>query len=295
MAAITRGLRGQRADRDGRAARRRRARLHRRRQARSSAPGCCARRCSTSGCAAACSPCTRRTRRSRGGGVMHEGAVSALLGIAGIPSDQRVDDGRARRARSPATRAARVHIQHLSVRRVGRGGRARPRPHGVRVTGEASPHHLLPHRRGRPHARHAHEDEPAAAHRGRPPGADRRACATATIDCVATDHAPHARDEKEVPFEQAPMGTTGLETAFAALYTELVLPGVLPLGLRRRADDRRRRAARPADAADRASASRRTSCSSTSTPSWEVGEDGYESRSENCCFAGRDAARPGRC
>ena len=40
-----------------------------------------------------------------------------------------------------------------------------------------------------------------------------------TIDCVATDHAPHARDEKEVPFEQAPMGTTGLETAFAALYT----------------------------------------------------------------------------
>ncbi len=49
------------------------------------------------------------------------------------------------------------------------------------------------------------------------------------IDCVATDHAPHARDEKEVPFEQAPMGTTGLETSFAALYTELVLPGVLSL------------------------------------------------------------------
>ncbi len=44
-----------------------------------------------------------------------------------------------------------------------------------------------------------------------------------TIDCVATDHAPHAREEKEVPFEQAPMGTTGLETAFAALYTGLVL------------------------------------------------------------------------
>src|ERR1700738_1610422 len=52
-----------------------------------------------------------------------------------------------------------------------------------------------------------------------------------TIDCVATDHAPHARDEKEVPFEQAPMGTTGLETAFAALYTELVLPGVIALEL----------------------------------------------------------------
>ena len=43
-----------------------------------------------------------------------------------------------------------------------------------------------------------------------------------TIDCIATDHAPHAREEKEVPFEEAPMGTTGLETAFAAVYTELV-------------------------------------------------------------------------
>ena len=49
------------------------------------------------------------------------------------------------------------------------------------------------------------------------------------IDCVATDHAPHAQHEKEVPFEQAPMGTTGLETAFAALFTELVLPGELEL------------------------------------------------------------------
>ena len=60
-------------------------------------------------------------------------------------------------------------------------------------------------------------------------GAASTGCADGTIDCIATDHAPHAREEKEVPFEEAPMGTTGLETAFAALYTELVLPGVLPL------------------------------------------------------------------
>ena len=45
-----------------------------------------------------------------------------------------------------------------------------------------------------------------------------------TIDCIATDHAPHAREEKEVPFEEAPMGTTGLETAFAAVYTANILP-----------------------------------------------------------------------
>ena len=50
-----------------------------------------------------------------------------------------------------------------------------------------------------------------------------------TISCIATDHAPHARHEKEVPFEEAPFGVTGLETAFAALYTHLVVPGELAL------------------------------------------------------------------
>jgi dihydroorotase len=62
---------------------------------------------------------------------------------------------------------------------------------------------------------------------------DRRALVAAlrdgTIQAVATDHAPHARHEKEVPFEAAPFGVTGLETAFAALYTNLVEPGLLPL------------------------------------------------------------------
>ena len=51
------------------------------------------------------------------------------------------------------------------------------------------------------------------------------------IDCIATDHAPHAREEKEQPFELAPMGVTGLETAFAALHTGLVLPGLIGLDL----------------------------------------------------------------
>src|SRR6266516_6554072 len=50
-----------------------------------------------------------------------------------------------------------------------------------------------------------------------------------TICAVATDHAPHARHEKDVPFEEAPFGVTGLETAFAALNTHLVRPGLLPL------------------------------------------------------------------
>jgi dihydroorotase len=51
-----------------------------------------------------------------------------------------------------------------------------------------------------------------------------------TITAIATDHAPHARHEKEVPFEAAPFGVTGLETAFPALYTHLVEPGLVPLG-----------------------------------------------------------------
>jgi len=49
------------------------------------------------------------------------------------------------------------------------------------------------------------------------------------ITCIATDHAPHARHEKDVPFEEAPFGVTGLETAFAALHTHLVMPGVISL------------------------------------------------------------------
>ena len=51
-----------------------------------------------------------------------------------------------------------------------------------------------------------------------------------TIEAIATDHAPHAAHEKDVPFEAAPFGVTGLETAFAVLHTHLVQPGLLPLG-----------------------------------------------------------------
>ncbi len=55
------------------------------------------------------------------------------------------------------------------------------------------------------------------------------ALADGTLDCVATDHAPHRREEKEVPFEEAANGVIGLETAFSALYTHLVAPGLVPL------------------------------------------------------------------
>ena len=89
-----------------------------------------------------------------------------------------------------------------------------------------------------------------------------------TIEAIATDHAPHARDEKEVPFEEAPFGVTGLETAFSALYTQLVEPGVVPLAtLLERMSAGPGPHLRPRAADDRRSAPRRTSSSSTSTPS----------------------------
>ena len=190
------------------------------------------------------------------GGAMHEGAVSAALGLGGIPT---VAESTmvARDAALAGYEDARVHFQHLSCAASVRGGRRRQ---GARLEGQ---------RRG--HARticcSPSEDVRGMDTRMKmhPPlatEADRQALVEGlrdgTIDCVATDHAPHAREEKEVPFEQAPMGTTGLETAFAALYTGLVLTGVLELGAARRADDRRRRAVRAADARDRRRASRRT-------------------------------------
>ena len=108
------------------------------------------------------------------------------------------------------------------LRGVRRGGRP-AKATGWHVSAEVSPHHLLLtdedvrglDTRMKMHPPLATEADRQALIEGLRDG---------TIDCVATDHAPHARDEKEVPFEQAPMGTTGLETAFAALHTELVLP-----------------------------------------------------------------------
>ncbi|MEA2152133.1 MAG: dihydroorotase [Solirubrobacteraceae bacterium] len=217
------------------------------------------------------------------GGAMHEGAVSAALGIGGIPT---ISESTmvARDAALAGYEDARVHFQHLScaasVQAV-----AHAKAQGWRVSAEVSPHHLLLTEQDvRTMDTRMKMNPPLATE------ADRQALIeglrAGTIDCVATDHAPHAREEKEVPFEQAPMGTTGLETAFAALYTGLVMPGILDLALlvaRMTAGAELFELPTPQIAPGEPANLTLVDLDAE----WVAGERGWESRSENCCFAGR--------
>jgi dihydroorotase len=194
-------------------------------------------------------------------GVMHEGKWSARLGLRGIPAacesgplardleivryvfaegkriaasqmsvggGARVGGAASRRGiEAGASSTPLVHFQHLSAadstRLVRRG-----KDEGLPITAEATPVHLLltderlngfdQNLKVSPPIRSAEDREALVA-----------ALADGTIDCVGTDHAPHAPQEKEVPIEEALCGSTGLETAFAALHSGLVLKGTVPL------------------------------------------------------------------
>jgi len=216
-------------------------------------------------------------------GVMHEGAVSARLGIAGIPSLSE-STMVARDAALAAYENARVHFQHLScVESVDALSHAKAA--GANVSAEVCPHHLtLTDDLVRTLDSRFKMNPPLRTE------GDRRALVQALrdglIDCVATDHAPHAVHEKEVPFEQAPMGTTGLETAFASLYTELVLTGELELETvieRMTAGGALYGLAVPRIETGREA----NLCLVDLEARYEVGADGYASRSANCCFHGR--------
>jgi dihydroorotase len=218
-----------------------------------------------------------------GRGAMHEGEVSALLGVAGIPS---VSESTmvARDCALAGFESGRIHIQHLSCVESVLAVEA-AKAAGVKVTCEVTPHHLCLTEDAVRDLDTRMKMNPPLRTEG-----DRQALIeglrSGVIDCVATDHAPHARDEKEVPFEQAPMGTTGLETAFAAVYTELVVPGVLDLGL---VVERMTGGGEPFGIpAPRVAVGEEANLVLVDLDAeWEVGEDGYESRSENCCFAGQ--------
>jgi dihydroorotase len=218
-----------------------------------------------------------------GDGVMHEGAVSAALGLAGIPS---VSESVmvARDAALAAYEGGRVHFQHLSVRESVEAVAA-AKAQGVAVSAEVTPHHLLlTDEQVRGLDSSTKVNPPLAAEEDRTALVD--GLRSGVIDCVATDHAPHAREEKEVPFEQAPMGTTGLETAFAALYTELVLTGVIGLGLL--VERMTAGAALFELPVHRVAVGQPANLTLVDLDAqWTAGEHGWESRAANSAFAGR--------
>jgi dihydroorotase len=160
------------------------------------------------------------------GGQMHEGTVAAELGFTGYPSvaeSVMVERDLALAAYEEQP----LHLLHLSA---WESVQALRRAHGagIAATAEVTPHHLCrtdeavrsldPNLKMNPPLRA--ESDRTALIEGLKDG---------VISAIATDHAPHARHEKEVPFEAAPFGVTGLETAFSALYTHLVEPGLIPL------------------------------------------------------------------
>jgi dihydroorotase len=217
-------------------------------------------------------------------GQMHEGPVSAELGFAGHPAIAESvmverDLALAAYERQP------LHVLHVSARESVDALRAW-QARGVEATAEVTPHHLCltddavrtldPNLKMNPPLRGA-EDRAALI----------EALRDGTIAAVATDHAPHARHEKEVPFEAAPFGVTGLETAFSALYTHLVEPGLLPLGTlleRMSAGPARIYGVEPPRIAVGA---RANLVLLDIAASWRVTEEGFRSRSVNSWLLGR--------
>jgi dihydroorotase len=217
-------------------------------------------------------------------GQMHEGAVSAELGFAGYPS--LAESVMVERDLALAAYEERpLHLLHLSARESVDALR-RARAAGVDATAEVTPHHLCrtddavrsldPNLKMNPPLR-ADGDRSALV----------EALRDGTIEAIATDHAPHARHEKEVPFEAAPFGVTGLETGFAVLYTELVEPGLLPLETLLE-----RLSAGPArvyglDEPRIAVGAPANLVLLDLERSWRVGDDGFRSRSVNSWLLGR--------
>lgn len=220
------------------------------------------------------------------GWQMHEGYYSALLGLAGYPSAAE-EIMVARDLALAGLTGGRLHLTHLScTRSVELLADARAR--GLRVSADVTPHHL------------ALTDELLVGYdtslRINPPlrtAEDREALraglASGAIDAVATDHAPHAPEEKEQEFDQTPPGTIGLETALAVVLTELVEPGVISLADAVRAMSTTPAAILGANEHGGPAAPGRPANLVVFDPAaeWVVGERPYRSMARNSAFAGR--------
>jgi dihydroorotase len=225
--------------------------------------------------------CEERTLSK--GGHVHEGRVAAEFGFAGYPSV--AESLMVERDLSLAAYEEQpIHLLHLSAAESVAALR-RARGAGVRASGEVTPHHLcLTDDAVRSLDSNVKMNPPLRAEKDRTALLD--ALRDGTIEAIATDHAPHARYEKEVPFEAAPFGVTGLETAFAVLYTRLVATGALPL-----ATLLERMSAGPArifglDAPRIAAGAPANLVLLDLDREWRVEEGGFRSRSQNSWLLG---------
>ncbi|NUT54589.1 MAG: dihydroorotase [Thermoleophilia bacterium] len=217
-------------------------------------------------------------------GQVHEGAVCAELGFAPYPS--LAESAMVERDLSLAGAEERpLHLMHLSAREsVAALRRAHER--GIAATAEVTPHHLvLTDEAVRSLDANLKMNPPLRAEDDRQ--ALLEALRDGTISCVATDHAPHSREEKEEPFEDAPFGVTGLETAFAALHTHLVRPGLLPLEtlLERMSGGPARALGLPEPTIE--VGARANLVLLDLDAEWTATEDGFRSRSSNSWLLGR--------
>ncbi len=162
----------------------------------------------------------------RGDGQMNEGFTATRLGLRGIPDAAESVMVR-RDVELAALTGGRLHLAHLSCAAALEGLRDAKR-RGLAVTGETCPHYwTLTDEAVAEYDTNAKMNPPLRSAADR--GAILAAIVDGTLDCLATDHAPHTPDEKRAPFDQAPFGIVGLETALALTITHLVKPGHLTL------------------------------------------------------------------
>ena len=159
-------------------------------------------------------------------GHVNEGVISSRLGLAGKPNASE-DIHVVRDLMLAELTGGHIHLQHcstwLGVEMI-RQAKAR----GVRVTAEASPHHLvLTEKAVEGYRTEAKMNPPLRTQQD--VDAVREGLADGTLDTIATDHAPHHYDEKEAPFSDAPNGIVGLETALGIVLTHVVKEGVIDL------------------------------------------------------------------
>ena len=160
------------------------------------------------------------------GGVMHEGKMSLLLGLKGLPALAEEIDV-ARDIVLAKDTGAHVHIAHISTAGSVEAVR-RAKSEGVKVTCEAAPHHFtLTDTAVEGYDTNTKMAPPLRSEEDRT--AILEGLSDGTIDAIATDHAPHHADEKSLEYDRAPFGVTGLETAVGLAFTELVHRGVIDL------------------------------------------------------------------